>query len=162
MVKSLLLKILSAFGIRPRLRHVLQLGYIMEQQAIRFYEHFAEQTGNDTVKKLCAEILDEENRHLQLIEDKLSRWKSLPASQKDLTVLDADAKLRNLFLSPPGHNAPAEEFAAYAMDQEQNMVTFYENYKSEFTHTWKRNRLKKMIDEEKEHVERWSEILSIR
>ena len=62
-------------------------------------------------------------------------------------------------MSPPDPNATAEEFVEYAMDQEQKMVTFYENFENEFTHIWKLSRLRKMIDEEKDHVKKWSEIL---
>lgn len=131
----------------------------MEKQAEAFYRQFAKKVHNDVIKNLCLKLAEEENDHLKLIEDKLSRWRSLPLSQKILLALDGDAKLRKLFLSPPNQNATTEEFIEYAIDQEQNMATFYLRFEDEFTNTWKLKKLREMIEEEREHVRVWTEIL---
>ena len=113
MLRSFLLKIFLFFRKKTRLRHIFHLGSKMEQQAQTFYEQFAGQTRNDAVKELCLKLADEENKHMELMEGKLSRWKSLPLSHKILVTLDADNKLGNLFLTPPHHNAAVEEFFKY-------------------------------------------------
>lgn len=145
---------------KARIRHVLHLGKKMEKQAESFYRKLAKQTRSDVVKKLCLKLADEERDHLKLIEDKLSRWRPLPISQKILSILDTDASFRELFLNPPNKNASTDEFVEYAMDQEKKMVLFYSRFEGQFTHTWKIHRLDEMIEEEKEHVAVWTEILT--
>jgi len=136
------------------------LGRKMEQQAEAFYRKLAGRTRNVDVKRLCLILAEEEKDHKRVIEEKLHHWKPLPISQKILSILDTDARLRGLFLSPPNHDADTDEFIEYALDQEQRMVAFYMEFENEFSHAWKKKRLNEMIDAERRHVRVWSEILS--
>ncbi|MEW6671790.1 MAG: ferritin family protein [Thermodesulfobacteriota bacterium] len=141
-----------------RLRHVFHLGIKIEQQAETFYKRFAKLAKDVDVQRLCLKLAHEENQHARLIENKLSRWKSLPFNPTELEILDKDGKLQKLFTEMPPKNAAIDEFVSYAIDQEQQMVLFYESFKPEFSNSWKLKRLRELIDEEKRHVTEWSEL----
>ena len=143
-----------------RLRHVFHLGSLMEQQAGAFYRRFAKKTQDDNVKELCLQLADEEVQHLHLIDHQLSRWKSLPMSKSDFEAMDADGKLRKMFLSPPSSNSTNKEVIEYAIDQETKMVAFYESFEKEFTDWWKSTKLKAMVLEEKTHIMRLTDMKS--
>jgi rubrerythrin len=132
----------------------------MERQAEAFYRRFAEQVQNSDVRDLCRELADDENRHLRLIENMLSRWEPLPVTRGDLRAMDANGKLRRLFLSPPSSNASKGEIVEYARNEEVKMVAFYAGFEREFTSEWKITKLSRMVTEEQGHVKRLSDILS--
>ena len=102
-----------------RLRHVFHIGSLMERQAGAFYRRFAKQAQSNDVKALCLQLADEEVEHFNLIDNQLSRWKSLPVSKRDLEAMDVDGKLRKMFLSPPSFNSTNKEIIEYAIDQEK-------------------------------------------
>jgi len=131
----------------------------MEQQAEAFYRLFAEQAHNADVRELCLRLADDEIRHFRLIENILSGWEPLPVTQSDLEAMDADGKLRNLFLSPPSPNAAKEEIIEYAMNEEEKMVAFYGSFEKEFVRMWKKMKLWDMMEEEKSHVKKLSDML---
>lgn len=143
-----------------RLRHVFYIGSLMERQAEAFYRRFAKQAQGNDVKKLCLQLADEEVQHFKLIDNQLSRWKSLPISKGDLETMDADGKLRKMFLSPPGLDSTTKEIFEYAIDQETKMVVFYESFEEEFTDWWKSTKLKAMVAEEKTHIMKLTDMKS--
>ena len=143
-----------------RLRHVYYLGALMERQAEVFYRRFAEQTHDNDLKVLYLQLADEEVQHLKLIDYQLSQWKSLPIKKEDLSILNADNKLRKMFLSPSSTNATKRDIIEYAIDQETKMVEFYESFENEFTDWWKSTKLQAMVAEEKTHVIRLTNMLS--
>ncbi len=147
------------FRRRVTLRGVLHLGRKMEQQAVWWYEQYATQTESEQIKALCLKLADEERTHVNLIETRLGRWKTARVSRRELERLDADGTLRNLFLSPPGPEAPTESFVSFAIEQEKRMVDFYTQFEAHFSHEWKIRRLDELIEEEKDHVRQWSRIL---
>jgi rubrerythrin len=132
----------------------------MERQAEAFYRRFAKQAQGNDVKKLCLQLADEEVQHFKLIDNQLSRWKSLPISKGDLETMDADGKLRKMFLSPPGLDSTTKEIFEYAIDQETKMVVFYESFEEEFTDWWKSTKLKAMVAEEKTHIMKLTDMKS--
>jgi rubrerythrin len=158
MPKAFLPKIRPALRRKSRLRIVFHLGTIMEQQAETFYRSFAVDTSHNQIRALCQKLADEEKEHLRLIQNKLSRWKSLQINQDDLKKHNVDSGLSRLFLSPPSRCATVEKFIEYAIDQEKKMVSFYEKFENDFTNSWKLKRLIELINEEKEHVDIWSQI----
>ena len=135
-----------------RLRHVFHLGSIMERQAEAFYRRFATQIQNNDVRELCLQLADEEVQHFNMINNQLSRWKSLPMNKSDLEVMDANGKLRGMFLSPPSVDSTDEGIIEYAIAQEKKMVAFYESFEKEFTDKWKSFKLNSMVAEEKTHI----------
>lgn len=143
-----------------RLRHVFYLGSLMEQQAEAFYRRFAEQTQDNDLKVLYLQLADEEVKHFKLIDYQLSKWKSLPIKKEDLEIMDADSKLRKMFLSPSSTNATKKDIIEYAIDQETKMVEFYESFENEFTDWWKSTKLQAMVAEEKTHIIRLTDVLS--
>jgi len=143
-----------------RLRHVFFIGTIMERQAEAFYRCFAEKAQDDDMRKLYRELAEEEVQHFKLINGQLSRWKSLPINKKDLEAMDADGKLRQMFLSPPDTNATKKEIIEYAMDQEAKMVAFYESFEKEFNDFWKSAKLQALVTEEKTHIRKLSDMLA--
>lgn len=161
------------------LRHVLALGKIMEQNAERFYNDFAEQTQNTDVREICIELAKEETRHLKLIENITGKWKDLPISDKDLVNMDAEGKLKKIFSSPPSPSTTAREVVSYALEQERKMVEFYEGFEEEIIKRneerkssgsynpeqevllmWKSEKLDYMVEEERSHIAKLSEMLS--
>jgi len=143
-----------------RLRHVFFIGTIMERQAEAFYRRFAEKAQDDDMRELYRELAEEEVQHYQLINGQLSRWKSLPIDKRDLEAMDADGKLRQMFLSPPDTNATRKEIIDYAMDQEAKMVAFYESFEKEFNDFWKSAKLQALVTEEKTHIRKLSDMLA--
>ena len=150
--------IFSRKGIR--LRHVFYIGTLMERQAEAFYRRFAEKSQDDDMRELYRELAEEEVRHFKLINGQLARWKSLPIDKKDLEAMDADGKLRQMFLSPPNTNATKKEIIEYAMNQEAKMVAFYESFEKEFSDFWKSAKLQALVAEEKTHIRKLSNMLS--
>ena len=143
-----------------RLRHVFYIGSLMERQAEAFYKRFAKQALDNDVRELCLLLANEEVQHFKLIDYQLSTWKSLPISKGDLEAMDADGKLRKMFLSPPDLNSTTKETIEYAIDQETKMVAFYESFEKEFTDWWKSTKLKAMVAEEKTHIMKLTDMIS--
>jgi rubrerythrin len=132
----------------------------MERQAGAFYRRFAKQAQSNDVKALCLQLADEEVEHFNLIDNQLSRWKSLPVSKSDLETMDVDGKLRKMFLSPPSFNSTNKKIIEYAIDQEKKMVAFYESFEKEFTDWWKSTKLEAMVVEEKTHIKKLTDMKS--
>jgi rubrerythrin len=143
-----------------RLRHVLYLGSLMERQAEAFYRRFAKQAKDDDLKELYLKLADEEVQHFKLIDYQLSRWKSLPINKGDLEAMDANGKLRKMFLTPLDSKAEKNDIIEYAIDQETKMVEFYKSFENEFTGHWKSTRLQSMVGEEKRHIIKLKHMLS--
>ncbi len=158
MLKSLFSSMSSKKEIR--LRHVLYLGTLVERQAEAYYRHLAQQAYSEDVKELYIRLAEEEANHFSFINNILSGWIPLPAEKGDLEAMDAGSRLSNLFSSHPSPDATAEEVTEYAMNAEKKMVTFYLGFEKEFTSEWKKMKLWDMIEEEKDHVVKLSDMLS--
>jgi rubrerythrin len=158
MLKSLLSRLSAKKG--TRLRHVLYLGSLVEKQAEAFYRNLAQQAYSEDVKELYVRMAEEEKNHFSFINDILSGWIPLPAEKGDLEAMDAGSRLRNLFSSYPSPDATEEEVTEYAMNAEKKMVIFYLDFEKEFASEWKKMRLWDMIEEEKSHVAKLSDMLS--
>ncbi len=144
---------------KTRLRHVLHLGSLMERHPEAFYRRFAEKVPNADVIELCLRLADDELRHFRLIGNILSGWGSLPVTQADLEAMDANGKLRSMFLSPPSPSATKEEIIEYAVNEEKKMVAFYGSFEKEFIPIWKKMEIWDMMEEEKSHVKKLSDML---
>jgi rubrerythrin len=132
----------------------------VERQAEAYYRHLAQQAYNEDVKELYLGLAEDEARHFSFINNILSGWKSLPVEKGDLEAMDAGARVRSLFSSSPGPDATVEEVTEYAMNAERSMVMFYLDFEKEFVSEWKKMKLWDMIEEEKSHVEKLSDMLS--
>ncbi len=145
---------------KTRLRHVLYLGSLVEKQAETFYSHMARQADYEDTRALCFRLAEEEKRHFAFITSILDGWIPLPVSKGDLEAMDAGGRVRGLFSSPPDGDATVEDVIEYAMNAEKKMVIFYLDFEKEFASEWKRMKLWDMIEEEKSHVNKLSEMLS--
>ncbi|MGD8695182.1 MAG: ferritin family protein, partial [Syntrophobacterales bacterium] len=143
-----------------RLRHILHLGSLMEKQAEAFYRQFAQQAKDADVRELCLELANEEKNHFGFIQNILSKWQPLPVNKHDLKAMDADGRLRRLFLSTPNPEGTKKDFIEYAINEEKKMVHFYRSFEKEFANEWRKTKLWKMIEEEVEHVQRLESMLS--
>jgi rubrerythrin len=84
----------------------------------------------------------------------------LPVKKDNLKAMDADGRLRKLFLSAPNPEGTKTDFIEYAINEEKKMVYFYKNFEKEFAHEWRKTKLWMMIEEEVEHVKRLESMLS--
>ena len=159
MLRSLVSKIFPSSQRRIRLRHILHLGSLMEKQAEAFYRQFAQQVEDADVRELCLELANEEKDHFGFIQDILSKWKPLPVNKDNLKAMDADGRLRRLFLSAPNPEGTKKDFIEYAINEEKKMVYFYRNFEKEFAHEWRKTKLWRMVEEEVEHVQRLESML---
>ena len=150
MLESLVSRIFPFSKRKIRLRHILHLGCLMERQAEEFYRQFADQVKDRDVRELCLEIADQERNHFGFIQDILSKWKPLVVNKSDLKAMDADGRLRRLFLSPPDPDGTKKDFIEYAMHEEEKMVYFYRNFEKEFGNEWRKTKLWRMVEEEVE------------
>ena len=160
MLESLIYRIFPFLRKKIRLRHILHLGSLMERQAEQFYRQFAHQAQDMDVRELCLELANQEKKHFGFIQDILSKWKPLPINMRDLKAMDADGRLRGLFLSPPDPDGTKKDFMEYAMNEEKKMVYFYKNFEKEFAYEWRKTKLWRMVEEEVEHVKRLESFLS--
>ncbi len=159
MLRSFILRIFYPERKKIRLRHVLFLGTMLEQQAEEFYRRLARQANDPGVKLLCEELADDEIEHLDLIKGMLSRWQKAPINKSDLEDMGANERLRKLFLSPPGPDATEHEMIEYGIEEEKKMVEFYTDFEKEFPQAWKIMKLREIINEEEKHVKKLSDFL---
>jgi len=96
----------------------------MEKQAEAFYRQFAQQTQDVDVRELCLEVANEEKTHFGFIQNILSKWKPLPVNKDNLKAMDADGRLRKLFLSVPNPEGMKRDFIEYAINEEKKWCTF--------------------------------------
>ena len=160
MPRSFFSRIFSASKKEIRLRHILQLGCLMEQQTETYYRRFAEQAQDTDVRELCLKLANEETQHYSLIDNILSRWETLPMTEEHLEAMDAAGRLRRVFLSPPDSDATKKQIIEYAVNEEMRMVDFYRSFEKEFTNMWKEAKLWQMVGEEMGHVTKLRDMLS--
>ncbi len=55
--------------------HALQMALKGEQRALAFFDHVVQTTTDDTVRKMAAEFVDEENEHVDLVRRLLRRYR---------------------------------------------------------------------------------------
>lgn len=160
MPRSWFARFFSRSDSEVRLRHVLHLGALIEKQAASFYHQFAKNANNSEVKELCLALADQEAQHFKFIQERLSRWKSLPINADNLEAMDADGWFHRLFLSPPESDTSTRAMVTYAIEEERNMVDFYRNFDKEIYNEWKRMKLWEMVEEEVKHVAILEDFLS--
>lgn len=160
MLGSFFSRLFPASRRKVHLRHILYLGSLIERQAEAFYREMANKAPHEEVKELCLKLAADEKRHFQLIDGILSRWKSLSLTPDDLKALEAKEKMQRIFQSRLDSNAGNKEIIEYAMNEEKKMVSFYESYENEFTSLWKLAKLQEMIEEERGHVAKLTDMLS--
>lgn len=159
MLKSLLTRLFPVIK-KTRLRHVLYLGSLLERQAEAFYRDCKDQARDPRVKALCHKLMEEEQKHYRLIDGLLKQWRSLSVDPADWKAMGANSKLQQLFAFRPESDTTEKEMLRYAIDEEKKMVAFYEDFEADFTDRWKLAKLRGMLEEERSHVTRLSDMLS--
>ncbi len=134
------------------LRHLLQVGILMEDRGRNFYLILADKVMRPDVKKLCNKLADDELRHKKLIEDTLSEWLSLPIYKETQAGLEQEMNARRLFLNPPSFESTEDEMVRYAIEQEIKSVDFYMSFETAFPEAWKRMHVQNLVMEEKSHA----------
>jgi len=153
MLKSIIAKVFDSPAKKIHLRHILYLGLHIEQQALNFYENMEKTVKDQHTKDLFKRLAKDEISHVQLLNDIVSHWRTIPVSQKDLDVLDSGQKLRRLF-SNILHPGSTKEIIEYALEEERKLVSFYTRFIGEFTSVWKIKKIKKIISEETYHLKK--------
>lgn|GEM_PF-1259962 len=159
MRKSSLSRIFFPSRSKTRLRNILQLGILLEERGEEFYGDCAEKAQDAGVRELFRKLADDEVEHRKLIEDQLARWEPLPVRKKTLERLDPGGTVLRLFSSPPSPGAGKREIIDFALNVERQMVSFYEDFRSEFPERWKMAKLEGMVEEEKGHIRDLNELL---
>jgi len=134
------------------LRHLLQIGILMEERGKNFYDKLADRAINPDVKRLCNKLAGDEIRHKQLIEDTLSHWLPFPIYPETLERLERKMNVRGIFLNPPPLDSKEEDMAKYAIEQEKKSADFYLSFEKTFPEIWKRMHVQNLAMEEKSHA----------
>jgi rubrerythrin len=134
------------------LRHLLQIGILIEDEGRDFYTRLAEKATNVDVKNLCHKLAQDEVRHKNFIENILYRWLPLPIDKQSLALFRQELKDKGIFLNPPPLDSTEEDMLKYAIEQEKKTIDFYLTFEKVFPQAWKRIYVEKLVMEEKAHV----------
>jgi rubrerythrin len=111
-----------------RLRHLLQAGLMAEEYGLSFYQSLADRTQEKNVKEILEILAREEMRHKAVIQETLDRWIPLPFSHEIALELNEELKKRGIFQEPPDTAISEEDMIRWAIDQEERMARFYQDY----------------------------------
>lgn len=134
------------------LRHLLRMGIQIEQQGEDFYDKLAEKAENLNVKHLCRKLAIDEARHRLFIEKTLYRWLPIPIDMRSLALFERELKKRGIFSDTPPPDASVEDLIRHAIEEEKKTMDFYLSFENSFPEAWKRMRIEKLAEEEKEHI----------
>lgn len=141
----------SDFGGHIHLRDFFRLAVTMEEEGRLFYLKMVIRVRDPKTKELCASLAGDEARHKELFQDMLGHWNPLNANPLTWPAFLEKVKLEGFFESAPGENATEDQLAAYAIRQEIKTAEFYQMSEAAFPLAWKRERLHKLVVEERGH-----------
>ena len=148
------------FGEETRLRHLYQFAIIIEEQGAQYYDKLAKQTKNEALTKLCFQLVEEENEHKRLFQQRLSRWVPLPLDDKSLDRLERKFQTKGIFSDLTLSDKTVDDLVRYAIAVEHKSIDFYLSFEKDFPDAWKSMQLSRIIEEERSHAERLSLFLS--
>jgi rubrerythrin len=137
--------------------NTLEMAVKMEKDAISFYEEAAKKTKYPVGKKMFAAVVEDEKRHLEIITRII---KGLHITDKDVSpmknVKSVFDGMKNDMMKKV--EAVPDEMDAFkiAMKMEQEGVEFYKNALTKATTEKEKTLLERLIQEEKEHYEIFS------
>lgn len=142
---------LGEFGEFIHLRDVFRVAVMLEEEGLAFYSKLAARSRDGRVQELCARLAGEEAAHRQLFLDLLGHWNPLEVNPLTWPAFLERVKKEGFFADPPAENASEDEMAAYAIRQELKSVEFYQLFEAGFPLAWKRQRLHRLVQEERGH-----------
>jgi len=112
------------FGEETRLRHLYQFAIIIEEQGAQYYDKLAKQTKNEALTKLCFQLVEEENEHKRLFQQRLSRWVPLPLDDKSLDRLERKFQTKGIFSDLTLSDKTVDDLVRYAIAVEHKSIDF--------------------------------------
>lgn len=134
------------------LRHLIQVGILMEERGNAFYDSFAGKALDQDVKRVSLWLAGHELLHKQLLEDIISQWLPIPVDKGRIAVIENELKVRGIFVKPPLPDFTEREFIEYAISIENKMINFYLFFEEKFTAAWKQMNVHKIVNEERNHA----------
>lgn len=141
----------AKYGDKVRLRDLYRLAVMLEEKGEELYLKLAAKTSSQDIKKLCAWLAGQEVLHRQFAQDRLDRWRPLPPHLTEWPAFLSKVDQENFFGNPPGDDASEEQLAAFAIRQEIKSAEFYAKFEGSFPEAWKRERMQRLVEEERRH-----------
>jgi rubrerythrin len=139
------------YGANVRLRDLFRVAVMIEEQGKALYHKLESLAADPETKKLCAWLAGEEELHRQFAQDHLNKWRPLGAHLTEWPLLLDKVKQEGFFTDPPGGLSSESELAAFAIKQERKSAEFYRLFEESFPEAWKRDRLDRLVQEERAH-----------
>jgi rubrerythrin len=138
-------------GRNVHLRHLLLLGVEAEKEGVSFYTRFERMSESRAVKDLCLRLAQDEARHLRVLKETLSRWRSIPTDEAAMEELRGELRKKGLFATPPLDTAE-DEMLDFALGVEEKTAEFYASFEKEFPETWKKAHIEQLVLDERAHA----------
>ncbi|MBN2407452.1 MAG: ferritin family protein [Elusimicrobia bacterium] len=135
------------------LRHILQMGVILEERGMKLYGILRDRTGNADTRKLCRRLAEDEVNHRNTLLGILNRWLPRSITPQSLETLKKYMNGHGILTEPPPAGISEKELAEYAAGQERLMADFYRSFESSFPESWKREHIYRLVAEEEAHLE---------
>ncbi len=139
------------FGENIHLRDLFRLAAMMEEEGRTFYLKMVVRVRDTKTKELCAGLAGDEATHKQLFLEMLGHWNPLNVNPLTWPAFLEKVKQEGFFESAPGEDSTEDQLAAYAIRQEIKTAEFYQMFEAAFPLVWKRERLHKLVTEERGH-----------
>ena len=141
----------SEFGENIRLRDLYRLAVMMEEEGRAFYLRMVVKVRAGKTKELCASLAGDEAMHRQFFTEMLGHWSPLGVNPVAWPAFLEKVKQEGFFEDAPGEDSTEDQLAAYAIRQEIKTAEFYQLFEPAFPEAWKRERLHKLVLEERSH-----------
>lgn len=141
----------SGYGEHIRLRDIFRLAVMLEEKGEELYTKMAGKTSRPETKKLCEWLADQEVMHRQFAQEYLDSWRPLNPHLTEWPAFLERVKQEGFFENAPGDNAGEDELAAFAIRQEVKSADFYARFENSFPDVWKRDSMRKLVEEERNH-----------
>lgn len=145
---------LSELGVTARLRDFYRLASELEEEGAALYSRMALRCETPAAAGLCRELAKAETEHRQRFLAALGAWRTLPPNQADWPRLREAARRAGLFDKEPPPEASEQDLARYALRQEVLSIKFYESFRAAFPDAWRREKMEKLVGEERLHEAR--------
>lgn len=135
------------------LRHIIQMGIIIEEEGNRFYRTFADNCSDFETQHLCIHLAEEETKHRLILQDILYKWLPIPIDNNTMSHLKNKLKEKGIFFIYPPSDIDFNEFYKNALNLEESTIKFYHSFRNSFGADWKRLKIDMLIEEENKHLE---------
>ncbi len=137
--------------------NAIEISIKMETDAIAYYSEAAKKTSHPVGKKMFLSIINDEKRHLKMLED---LFKGLAITVKDVSPMENVKTVFEKHRSEMSERVQAttDEMAALkeAMEMEKEGIQFYTKAAAEAKTEKEKALFERLIEEEKQHYEIFS------